>query len=554
MLERELPPLARMRAVIEYVRPRGVLLIGAPLLFLCAVAVPVDGQAPADASVASSVRAVGEGAAKSPPAQSQKRRTPSRRRATPRRTPVRTARATVPVGPTWTSPRTAAALATDLGGILRNHTRDGQWGVLVLSVTRGDTLYSEQPDLLLKPASTMKLMTTAVALEKFGPDHTFETRVLTDRGANNGEVGSLYLKGGGDPTLSLRFWQGESPMDALARQIVAAGVRHVRGDIVADESAFDSERIPVGWKSSYLMSSYAAPVSALSLNENLVWVVARAQDGKAVVELDPPSTAMPVTSTVKVVGGSGGRVIARRNGTGITVSGTIGARSAPRRYSLVVQEPALFAAGALEASLRRAGVQIDGGVKVGVSPDNAASVAEIRSLPLANIVSYMNRESINHFAELLFRDAAREGGKQGTSAAALETLREFLATKAGARREDVRVADGSGLSEADSLSARTMVQLLAYAHRAPWGSTFHASMPVAGESELLQRRMRSTPAQGNLHAKTGTTNTVISLAGYVTALNGEVLAFAFIYNGRDRWNAKSTIDRMGPTLANFYRE
>jgi D-alanyl-D-alanine carboxypeptidase/D-alanyl-D-alanine-endopeptidase (penicillin-binding protein 4) len=77
---------------------------------------------------------------------------------------------------------------------------------------------------------------------------------------------------------------------------------------------------------------------------------------------------------------------------------------------------------------------------------------------------------------------------------------------------------------------------------------------VAGESELLEHRMRATPAQGNLHAKTGTTNTVAALAGYVTALNGEVLAFSFIYNGGDRWNAKATMDRMGATLANFYRE
>jgi D-alanyl-D-alanine carboxypeptidase/D-alanyl-D-alanine-endopeptidase (penicillin-binding protein 4) len=79
-------------------------------------------------------------------------------------------------------------------------------------------------------------------------------------------------------------------------------------------------------------------------------------------------------------------------------------------------------------------------------------------------------------------------------------------------------------------------------------------MPVAGESETMLRRMRATPAQGNLHAKTGTTNTVASLAGYVTALNGEVLAFAFIYNGRDRGNARITMDRMGATLANFYRD
>ena len=553
MLERELPSLTRMRVHSACARYCRALVIGAPLILLGFVAGPVArAQGKAETGIPQSVAVVGEGSKTTTTA--QKRRTPVRRGNTPRRTPVRTATAAAPIGPAWTSPRTASALSTDLGTILHSHTRGGQWGVLVISVTRGDTLYSEQPDLLLKPASTMKLMTTAVALEKFGPDYTFATQVLADRGADNGTVGNLYLRGGGDPTLSLRFWQGESPMDALARQIVAAGVRRVHGDIVADESAFDSERIPFGWKKGYLASAYAAPISALSLNENLVWIVARAVDGKAVVELDPASTALPITSTVKVVSSGRGRIVARRTGDGIAVSGTIGARSAPRRYSLVVQEPATFAAGALDASLRQAGVQIDGQVRAGVTPASVATVAEVRSLPLANIVSYMNRESINHFAELLFRDAARESGKQGSASAGLETLRDFLATKAGARREDIRVADGSGLSEADSLTARTMVQLLSYAHHAPWGSTFHASMPVAGESELLQRRMRSTPAQGNLHAKTGTTNTVISLAGYVTALNGEVLAFAFIYNGRDRWNAKATMDRMGPTLANFYRD
>src|SRR5206468_2682350 len=217
-------------------------------------------------------------------------------------------------------------------------------------------------------------------------------------------------------------------------------------------------------------------------------------------------------------------------------------------------EPPAFAAGALVESLRKAGVEVGGQIRSGATPAGATKIAEVRSLPLANIVSYMNRESINHFAELLFRDASREPGKPGSAATGLQALRALLVSKASARGEDVRVHDGSGLSEADSITARTMVDLLSYAHRAPWGPVFHASMPVAGESELLQRRMRSTPAQGNLHAKTGTTNTVASLAGYVTALNGEVLAFAFIYNGRDRWNAKATMDRMGPTLANFYRE
>ena len=434
--------------------------------------------------------------------------------------------------------------------------RGGTWGVIVVSVTRGDTLFSQNADVLLKPASIMKMMTTGLALERFGQNHTFSTVVLRDAAVNDGVLeGNLYLRGGGDPTLSLRFWQGGSPMDALAKQIVAAGIRTVRGAIVADESAFDSERIPHGWKSTYLMSAYAAPVSALSLNENVVWVVARVENGRAIVELDPPSTAIPVTESVRLVAGSGGRVVARRgNGGGITVSGSIGRSSPPRRYSLVVQEPPMFAAGGLHASLLKAGIEVQGGLRTGATPRGAEQIAEIHSLPLAQIVSYMNRESINHFAELLYRSAARDNGSQGTAQAALEALREFLSSKAGTRPEHIKVSDGSGLSEADSLTARSMAQLLAYAHKAPWSSVFHASMPVAGESELMRRRMRMTPAEGNLHAKTGTTNTVASLAGYVTALNGEVLAFAFIYNGGDRFKERAEMDQMGPTLANFYRD
>jgi D-alanyl-D-alanine carboxypeptidase/D-alanyl-D-alanine-endopeptidase (penicillin-binding protein 4) len=517
------------------------------------VAVPyhaANAQVSADAGMAPAVRAIGKTA--TPPSPQQHRGT-SRRRATPHRTPVRTA--TVVAARTFMSPRTSAELTSNLAAMLHASTRGGAWGVMVVSLTRGDTLFSENPDQLLKPASTMKLMTTALALDRFGPDYTIPTFVLRDADASGGTLnGNLYLRGGGDPSLSLRFWQNQSPMDALAKQIADAGIRHLHGDIIADESAFSGERIPYGWKSSYLMSAYAAPISALSLNENLVWVVVRPENGRAVVELEPASTALPITSTVQLTSGSRGRVVAHRTAEGVSVSGSIGASSGPRRYSLVVEEPPAFAAGALAASLRQAGVQVDGAVRAGVTPPGATPVAQVRSLPLANMVSYMNRESINHFAELLYRDAAHDETRPGSAATGLAALRDLLARKAGANPQDVRVADGSGLSEADSLTARTMVRLLSFAQQAPWRSVFHASLPVAGESELLERRMRSTPAQGNLHAKTGTTNTVIALAGYVTAMNGEVLAFDFMYNGADRWNAKSTIDRIGATLANFYRE
>lgn len=552
MLERELPRHRGMSCGSCHAT-RAVFIAASVALVALVPGSVLRAQSAPD--VAPAVRTVEEGArsaATSKTAAPKQRAQQSRRRTT-RRTPVRTARA---AAPTWSAPRSAPALAASLGSILGSRVRGGTWGVIVVSVTRGDTLFSQNPDLLLKPASIMKMMTTGLALERFGPNRTFPTAVLHDGAVSNGVLeGNLYLRGGGDPTLSLRFWQGESPLDALAKQIAAADIRAVKGAIVADESAYAGERIPHGWKSSYLMSAYAAPVSALSLNENVVWIEARAEGGKAVVELDPPSTAIPVTSSVRVVGGSGGRVRARRNNDGgITATGTIGRNSRPRRYSLVVQDPPTFAAGALQASLQQAGVEVQGGLRLGATPAGAQQVAEVHSLPLAQIVSYMNRESINHYAELLYRNAAREDGRQASAQAALEELREFLSTKAGTRPEHIQVSDGSGLSEADSLTARSMVQLLAYAHRAPWSSVFHASMPVAGESELMRRRMRSTPAEGNLHAKTGTTNTVASLAGYVTALNGEVLAFAFIYNGGDRFGARAEMDQMGPTLANFYRD
>jgi D-alanyl-D-alanine carboxypeptidase/D-alanyl-D-alanine-endopeptidase (penicillin-binding protein 4) len=135
----------------------------------------------------------------------------------------------------------------------------------------------------------------------------------------------------------------------------------------------------------------------------------------------------------------------------------------------------------------------------------------------------------------------------------LLALREFFSEKVRSRADLLAAADGSGLSELDRVTARSMVELLSYAHGSEWSSVFHASLPVEGESGTLRRRT-SAPSKGNLHAKTGTTNSVASLGGYVSARNGEILAFSFIYNGSDRWNAKSAMDTMGATLAEFSRE
>lgn len=520
---------------------------------LCALAVSLPigtGAGAQEAGSASSVEAT-KPTARPASAQQRSRRSPRRARASNRSS--NSLRHTAPVG--------APALASDIGDILGARTRGGDWGVMVVSLTRGDTLYARNAGESLLPASTMKLFTTAIALDRFGPDHQFSTAVLRDGPvtADGTLQGNLYLRGAGDPGFSNRFIRGTpaAPLELLARYVHDAGIRRITGSVVGDASAFEQRTIPEGWRSRYLGYGYAAPFSALSINENVVVILVEPGPDSAIVTIQPASTTMPITNRVRLVKGTRGNIGVRRvAGGGIDVRGVIGTRSGPRRYELVINDPPRFTSGAFESALVAQGIAVDGGARVGTTPDSAVRVAALPSAPLARLVSVMNRESVNHFAELLFRNAARGPEKEtiGSADAAYEYLREFMVTKVGAGPDAVYATDGSGLSTLDRATPRAMIKLLDYAHDAPWAATFHASLPVAGESELLRNRMKFTPAQGNLHAKTGTTNEVISLAGYATAANGEVIAFSFIYNGRDRWNARATIDAMGATLASFIRE
>lgn len=481
----------------------------------------------------------------------------SKRRATKKaaKRPVRRAAPAVPAV-SATSPRTVAALRGDMGSMV-SRIRSGQFGVMAVSLTRGDTLFQHEAGTPLMPASTMKMLTSAAAFERLGPHYQFSTDVLYDGtlGPDGTLTGNVYLRGDGDPSLSGRYMPGgpEAPMNFLADQLVARGVKRITGVVIGDASAFDDHTIPEGWLTRYLQAGYAARVSGLSLNENLVWVTVTPGAG---AKLEPATSAIQLVSNVRTVPGRGASLSVRRQTDGtILVSGRIGSRSLPRRYEYVVENPAPFTTGALRAALIAKGIQVDGGIQLGKTPSTAVKIASIQSPTLDRIVSAMNRESINHFAELLLRNAARgpQRNSQGTAASGQALLRQFFATKVKSDTMHLEVSDGSGLSTLDRVTPRLMTQMLGYAHRADWGPYFHASLPVAGESELLKRRMRGGGAQGNLHAKTGTTNDVIGLGGYVTALNGEVIAFSFIYNGRDRWTAKSMIDAMGQTLANFAR-
>src|SRR3982074_2821317 len=461
----------------------------------------------------------------------------------------------------YTVLRSSADVASTLSGLTAK-TRGGMWGAMVVSLTRGDTLYAENAGEEMQPASTMKLFTSAIAFERFGPNYQFSTDALRDGpvGPDGTLTGNIYIRGDGDPALSGKFLPGgpSAPMNHLADLVAQQGIRHVTGSVIGDASAFDDQKIPEGWRTRYLQASYAARVSALSLNENLIAVsVSPSAPGQpATVMLEPSTSAIPLVANVRTVAGGGARLGFRKFGNGtIQANGSIGTRTGTRKYVYIVEDPDSFATGAFLNALIARGIRVDGGIALGKTPPNAVKVASLLSPPLASMVAAMNRESINHYAELLFRNAARGPQRDavGTVANASAVLDTFFASKIGVDTSRLVFADGSGLSTFDRVTPRAQVQLLGYAHHAPWGPWLHSSLPRAVDSELLGRRMRNTPAEGNLHAKTGTTNDVIALAGYVTAVNGEVLAFSFLYNGRDRWTAKSMIDVMSESLASFGR-
>lgn len=512
------------------------------LLVLGAVAVA------APSSFASPVRADSSHVATEQP-RKKKRATP--RRSTSRKRASRAVAA--PAAPAWTRPRGASALSSDLASIL-SRREDGKWGAMVVSLTRGDTLFAVDPDDPRTPASTLKMFTSVLALDRLGPNWQFSTDVLRDGplGADGTVQGNLYLRGDGDPSLSHRWVPGpglDSPMQELADKVARAGVKRVTGDLVADASAFESRTIPDGWLSRYAGSGYAAPFSALSLNENIV-VVAVYPDGT--VKLEPATTGIQIENQLS--GRGGGLHIYRASDGHVVVRGS--RPGSVRKLQLTVSDPATFTAGALRAALESRGITVAGSLKAGTTPKNASLVASHQSAHLSELLALMNRESINHYAELIFRNATRGPLRDslGSAEKGNALLHQFLEQKAKVATTAITVSDGSGLSVLDRVTPRAMIHLLAYAHRAPWSSAFHASLPVAGESELLRNRMRSTPAQGNLHAKTGTTNDVIGLGGYVTAENGELLAFSFVYNGNNRWAAKSAIDQMGAEMAGWSRQ
>ncbi len=419
--------------------------------------------------------------------------------------------------------------------------RRARFGACVMDLAAEAWLFEHNADELLSVASNNKLVTTAAALELLGPDFEFRTTVAAcgKVQADGVLVGDLVLTGRGDPNISGRLY-GAKPTAVLeewARAVAQAGIRGVRGGILADDSYFDSQHLHPGWPQGQHQAWYCAPVGALSFNDNCVLVVVKpgARPGDpALASTDPATTYFDLAntcSTSRARVGDNRVLVNRRLGENrIFISGGIRAQGAPFTAWITVHDPALYTAAAFADVLRARGIPVAGPARL-LTPPLKLQPAALREIAtttstLKDSVVVANKNSQNFYAEQILKTLGREKAGKGTWAAGAEVVEKFLRTAKVTGTFDY--TDGSGLARANRFSTRQLVQLLEYANGRRWGGPYLHSLAEPGQEGTLSRRLDGL--KGKLFAKTGYISAVSALSGYVEARGGRRLAFSILVN------------------------
>ena len=479
-------------------------------------------------------------------------------------------------------------LAPRIGAILAQPDLvRGFWGIEVVSLRTGKVLYSQNSEKLFTPASNTKLFTTAAALALIGPDYSSRTTVETTGALDkHGRLtGDLVLVGRGDPNLSgrelpylLHTQRNDHPiqvLEQLADSLVQKGVKYVDGDIVADDSYFAFERYGEGWTQDDLVWGDGAPVSALTINDNVVFVNILPADRvgeRAFVSIVPFADYYRIDNRIITTPtGTERKIFINREpgSTLLTLWGNMPVDDAGANEALAIEDPAEFAAALFRHLLEARGITIYGKQRTRhtelsslstfsvtvIAParggdDSSRSIspqplvlASYLSKPLLEDMRVINKVSQNLHAEILLRLLGREKGTAGTVEGGLEVVRGFL-NKAGIPNDQYVFHDGSGLSRQNLVTPHAIAQLLRYAAEQPWGASYRDTLPVAGMDGSLAERLKDLSPRAHVYAKTGSLGGVKALSGYATTDRGEQVAFSILTNNFNLPNKRviETID------------
>lgn len=504
---------------------------------------------------------------------------------TPTPQPIATPAATIVRSDTTTAPKTLDELRARIQEVLRNpELATAQMSVKVASLNTGRTLYEENAEKLLHPASNMKIYTVAAALDRLSPDFRFKTSAYAPSMPDAAGVirGDLIIYGRGDPSFAASFNNGDyyKAIDDFAARIANAGVKRIEGNIIGDESYFTGSRFGYGWEWDDLQWYYGAEISALTVNDNSLdlFVKPGLDVGAQAVVATGPVTPLITIVNRATTGERGTRrniTVVRPLGTNtIEISGSvplgIDATDKGLIGSIAVPNPALVFVYMLRSSLASKGVTITGQsqmidargrARLPLRIESLVEIANVQSPPLSVIAAQTMKPSQNLYTELLLRTLGKSAAPNGTISSperttadeGIEAVKTFLRGAGIEPRGQVVQADGSGLSRHNYITASGTMQLLTYMSTHRYANAFRESLPIAGVDGTLRTRMRGTLAANNLRAKTGTISGVASLSGYVTTAAGERLVFSIILNNypEESSSRRSFIDTIAVLLASF---
>lgn len=481
------------------------------------------------------------------------------------------------------SPTPAGSLATldslrsqIRGRMLSPEAMRARIGIKIVSLKTGAVVFENDADKYYMPASNMKNFTVAAAIDELGPDFRFVTSVFASaRPDSSGTVkGDLRILGRGDVSFSTLFSSGNyyKGLDDLADRIAAAGVKRIEGSLVADESYFSGNPVPVTWEWDDLQWYDGAEVSAFPINNNAVDLTVKGSTAgqPCVVSILPLNSVFQVTNTCTTAGGKRTLAVKKALDTNrVVISGTMPPSDTFTGY-LAVTHPAELFIAMLKERLEKKGVVVNGPARTltpGTKPANQIELATLESPPLAIVAAKTMKPSQNMFTEVILWTLGESGKgvadstatlltpetrpRPDSSALGLQRVKAFLG-KVGIPSDAVVQWDGSGLSRHDLVTPSAVVQLYSYMAKSKNAQIWRDSLAVGGIDGTLRNRFKGTAADGNLHGKTGTLDQVSALSGYLRTAGGEELILSIIVNNvPDQAKRVALIDGIVLQLAAF---
>ena len=434
--------------------------------------------------------------------------------------------------------------------------KPGELGLWVgrRSETGIEKIFGQNDDQLMIPASLSKLITMGAVLNSMHPTYKYKTQLVSSAQIKAGALsGDLYLKGGGDPSfVSENMWM-------LVNNFTRSGITSIEGDLLVDDSRFDEVRFGEDRESTRVDRAYDAPVGAMSMNWNSVNVYIRpgASSGEpCIVTADPVNTYIRVKNNCRT-SGSGKSVAVERVsekdfwGDVIEVHGKLGKGEEEVVIYKSISQPDLWSGANLLEFLKQRGISVKGKIKKGVAPKDATTLAFVESKPLSEVLSDMAKFSNNYVAEMLIKNLAAENGVvPATMQAGLGLAQKFL-DRMGFGKDEIQYTNASGFTRHNKFKPDQLGRFLSLMQTDfTIFPEYVMALPIAGVDGTLKKRMKDTPAERWVRAKTGLLDGVVGLAGFAGGSNGAILNFVFIFNGpaSKEATARATFDKLAATL------